>query len=73
MILHNNFHNTTVQVNLRGSTHMSRSQVRRAIKKLCGISTCQCGGIRGPQRNGNMSIELTPRADGGYDVSMVDE
>ena len=42
MILRNNVHKTTVQVNLRGRQHLSAYQVRTAWKVLCGRKGCPC-------------------------------
>lgn len=46
----NNFHNTKCTVNYKpGQTVLSRSQMRRIENKLCGISDCCCGTVRGSQ------------------------
>lgn len=67
MLLRNDFHNTEVQVNLRGRTFLTPYQVRRAWKTLCGIRTCVCSGAlgtRGPQRLEGRRVVLTPCQDG---------
>lgn len=55
--LNNDFHNTSVKVRaevLNHGTHCETSltcfQKQRTRNKLCGISGCKCGGLRGPQR-----------------------
>lgn len=58
--LRNDFHNTSVNVRAEGLSHiyneveikLSKSQIERACKSLCGIKDCTCGddcGMRGPQ------------------------
>lgn len=68
--LTNNFHETSVRLRMGDDGRLSPSQVRRAARVLCGISTCTCGGDlgqRGPQR-GIREIEITH--DGGAIVHM---
>jgi len=67
MRLHNDFHGTSVQINLRGGKAMSKYQVRRAWKALCGIKTCQCGGVAG-ERGARNAFRTIPRSDGGADL-----
>jgi len=49
---HNTFHNTKAvsfaKVMQDGTLELSDSQVRRASRKLCGMSDCECGTFRGP-------------------------
>ena len=47
MIIRNDFHNTEVQINLRGTRRLSKYQVKRAWKALCGIQMCECSGPAG--------------------------
>ena len=61
--LTNNFHNTKTAVlteDLNHGTHLeitlSSSQKKRAAKKLCGMSDCVCGGIRGSQSFGGKKL-----------------
>lgn len=50
LVLTNNFHNTEVRVRIDSIPGLlTAAQVARATKKLCGMSDCTCGGIRGPQ------------------------
>jgi|GEM_PF-1197015 len=44
--LRNTFHNTSVVV-LANDGRLSNDQIRRAKRRLCGVSGCDCGGIRG--------------------------
>ena len=60
--LKNNFHSTSVNLRPRNG-RLSPAQMRRARRVLCGLSECQCGGIRGPQE-----YELEPEPDGGAKV-----
>ena len=46
--LKNNFHGTSVNLRPRNG-RLSPAQMRRARRELCGLSDCQCGGIRGSQ------------------------
>lgn len=49
--LRNDFHNTEVRVRVKGESpwKLSIGQTRRIDQELCGMTECQCGGIRGPQ------------------------
>ena len=50
--LRNNFHNTTVNVQIDTDGYLTTRQVKRARATLCGIKECTCGdelGQRGPQ------------------------
>lgn len=61
--IYNNFHNTEATVIVNGENakrfhpnrlhiRLSKNQVYRTQKKLCGIKDCKCGracGARGPQ------------------------
>ena len=60
--LTNNFHGTSVNLRPRNG-RLSPAQMRRARKVLCGLSECQCGGIRGPQE-----FEIDREPDGGAKV-----
>lgn len=48
LTLKNNFHNTEAVVIVQDGIIGERAYAR-ALKKLCGISECCCGGTRGPQ------------------------
>ena len=48
----NDFHDTYITVRARITPHqilLSPGQMRKIEKELCGISDCQCGGLRGQQ------------------------
>jgi len=60
--LKNNFHGTSVNLRPRNG-RLSPAQMRRARRELCGLSDCQCGGIRGPQE-----FEIDREPDGGATV-----
>ncbi len=50
--LTNDFHNTEATVIVNDSMMLSNSQIKRAQKKLCGMSGCECSnaaGTRGRQ------------------------
>lgn len=73
MLLYNDFHHTTVQVNLRGSRRLSRYQVMAAWKRLCGIPTCHCGGVagqRGPQWLEGQRVSILPEPDGTASIEV---
>ena len=66
--LSNNFHQTTTLVRPKDGK-LSARQLQAACKRLCGITTCQCGSIRGPQFDevlGRFELEL--QNDGSYKV-----
>lgn len=60
--LSNSFHNTEVTLIAKGG-YLSRGQVRRARKALCGIGECCCGGSAGQRPDGQYGLE--ERQDGG--------
>jgi hypothetical protein len=66
--LRNDFHHTRVVVRLVGDK-LSASQVRRAWRKLCGMTDCLCGevaGTRGAQIGPDgRRFDLAPELDGG--------
>ena len=50
----NDFHNTEATVYCqydaqRNTGYLSPRQYSRALKKLCGMADCECGGVRGRQ------------------------
>ena len=47
--LKNCFHGTEATINLKPNKPASRGQMKRAYDKLCGMSECRCGGVRGGQ------------------------
>jgi hypothetical protein len=48
IILRNDFHATQATV-IALDDIISARAMRRAENKLCGLSDCKCGGLRGPQ------------------------
>jgi hypothetical protein len=44
----NDFHKTEIDLYLKYPI-LTRSQMKRVNRKLCGRDECQCGGIRGEQ------------------------
>lgn len=48
LTLTNNFHNTNATVVVKNGI-ISEGSLNRAEKKLCGMSDCCCGNIRGSQ------------------------
>ena len=72
--LTNDFHGTTTVVRTQVLDHgmhneisLSRSQMDRAARKLCGIAECRChgpAGIRGPQEifGKTLIVNVFPRA-----------
>lgn len=64
--LTNNFHNTTCKIRMRADqTILTRSQMRRVRKTLCGMTDCQCGEIRGPQKDFAYSMPALDRDTAG--------
>lgn len=47
--LKNDFHNTEYKLRLNDENTASVRQMSRALRNLCGIDGCLCGGIRGKQ------------------------
>lgn len=50
--LKNDFHSTVCGVRAKLGQPLSKSQIRRTRRELCGIADCSCGGVlgeRGPQ------------------------
>ncbi|GEM_PF-3791571 len=75
--LSNEFHNTKINLQAkvvlcRGikAVELSRHQVRRARRVLCGIPTCTCGGNLGERPSAQ--IMDGPRYDDGS-ATLVDE
>lgn len=68
LTLRNDFHNTTCKIRMRpDQTVLTRSQMRRVRKTLCGMSDCQCGEIRGPQEDFSYSMPtLDSDVDGEF-------
>ena len=60
----NDFHNTDVTLRPRGGW-LSKDQVRRARRMLCGVTGCTCGGNAG-ERGKNPQLE--PHPDGSCKV-----
>jgi len=56
--LRNDFHDSEVRIRCDGLSHIhneceirpTKRQLQRIRRVLCGISDCECGSIRGPQR-----------------------
>lgn len=63
--LRNKFHNTSYTLQAKLRRELSRSQVLRARKALCGIAGCQCGGNLG-ERGSQMPYEIVAT---GYDAN----
>ncbi len=62
--LRNEYHNTSYTLRAKLHRDLSRSQVLRARKALCGIAGCQCGGNLG-ERGSQMPYEIVAA---GYDA-----
>jgi len=74
--LTNDLHGTDACVRVeRGSLELSRRQVRRVKRKLCGSTRCACSGplgLRGLQRyDAETVFEFVPRQDGSGYLQMV--
>ena len=79
MDIRNDFHNTEVTLVAKsvykGVWHLTRSQVNRARRVLCGVAGCTCGGVLGQRgRDGlpaGIDIGTTNSDSGGVDVWTV--
>ena len=65
-VVTNDFHNTEVTLILSDDNKLTGSQVRRARRVLCGISTCKCGGALGERPS--LSECLQHNSDGTITV-----
>jgi hypothetical protein len=67
--LRNDFHNTGTTLNAKevagGSYYLSRSQVRKARRDLCGVAGCTCGGYIGQRGEQPQRFDIQPLEDGG--------
>jgi hypothetical protein len=65
----NDYHSTEINLHVKGDT-LTRSQMRRVNKELCGMSDCCCGDIRG-----HHDFEYEPTQakdiDGWYDTLKI--
>lgn len=77
--LSNDFHNTSAYVRAEVDTYgrliLNLAQYQRAMQRLCGMSGCACGGVRGPGQpriepynnhagpTGNRLYEIIPQTD----------
>lgn len=64
--LGNDFHRTSTRVTVDPDGTIPRNRMERAVRRLCGIPTCTCGGMRGP----NPRIE--PTGDSNSDYILID-
>jgi len=56
--LRNDFHNSEARVRVAGlPATLTRSQVVRVRRKLCGISGCTCGGPLGERGKQDVNID----------------
>jgi hypothetical protein len=72
--LTNDFHGTSVTLCLPASGIMSKWQMQRARKLLCGIAECTCGGEvgeRGRQPGGNVIASVWYSRTGEYCAQVV--
>lgn len=70
--LRNDFHNTYASVRYTPGEPLTDSQVKRAARKLCGMSDCRCSdgtGIRGPQ---DATVVVEQQCDLGYTVTIFE-
>ena len=74
----NNFHNTTARLRVSdlriapelrdGNEYfctITESQLRRAVRKLCGMKDCTCGGVRGPQKHNGVYLVVLAESEHG--------
>jgi len=60
--LKNDFHNSEVLLYIADGKNISKGQVKKTWKTLCGIKGCTCGNELGMRGYGNPQIEV--RQDG---------
>ncbi len=77
MNIRNSFHNTEVTL-VAGSVYkgrwwLTRSQVNRARRVLCGVDGCTCGGLLGQRGSDGLpaGVEISADTEGGVDVWTV--
>lgn len=70
----NDFHRTESTCNLRdGQTVLTRNQMRRLNKNLCGMPDCNCGVVRGRQDNPDFEYTLDRDLDGEFEtIELID-
>lgn len=72
--VYNNFHGRAVRLRANGNTvdgyHLSRRQVLRARKTLCGITGCCCGDHIGQRDTVNNRWHLDPQSDGSVHMML---
>jgi len=70
IVLTNDFHNTSVSLIAKEGSigpKLSKNQIKRARKTLCGMARCWCGGPAG-ERGGNYRV-ITCADGSGYVLS----
>ena len=72
MELFNDFHGTKAVVQPDERGYISAAAVRRAWKKLCGLSTCKCGRDAAGTRMTGIHIERVDVAEKWYRVVSAD-
>jgi hypothetical protein len=65
----NDFHNTSINLQVKGDT-LTRSQMRRVNRELCGMSDCCCGDIVGEDNRDYEQVEMHD-IDGFYNTLRV--
>lgn len=66
LTLTNDFHNTEVRIRANVGDTLSRRRWRDVQRKLCGVTGCACGGVRGLQFDGDgMEFYIEENPDGG--------
>lgn len=58
--LKNDFHNSSISIRAELGQWLSKSQIARARKALCGITGCTCGGNLGER--GKQSVQVDAEA-----------
>ena len=69
-VIRNDFHGTKASVRVGADGKLSKGQVRRVRKALCGIDGCMCGGNLSQRGRQNVSIEII--GDGDLVLSELD-
>ena len=64
----NSFHRTEVTLSVPWHCRLSRYQIRRARRELCGVDGCQCGGVLGErgQQEPGLRIDIVGNDRDGF-------
>jgi hypothetical protein len=70
MELRNDFHRSSVCLRVPADGILSREQVARARRVLCGVAGCTCGGNLGERGPQPAPFVVTPLSDGRWKIEV---